>query len=406
MKKFNKNILVFVICMLFVGVGLCSGDLLKGIGEACDDFLNGKASKFTRIEKLEKKIDGLSTEKICYHDNMMDVNSIKENVLGTRVVFKDGDTIVKFDSGSIGVSEDKIPEVQVKQIASSVLKLKDVSEKNGADFLYCAVPTKQMYEVYPSNVESYARDNYELFLSTLKNMGIPTLDFANIMDSNGITDPDIFYRTDHHWKVGSGFAATKAICEELNRRYDFYYNSEYTDINNYNKKIYPDWLLGFRGRQVGRLFSWYGADDFELITPCFETNMTEEQPIKNEVRKGRFEDSVLFMDNIEENYQKKDYYNWDPYSIYSGGSFRLQIMKNNLINNGKKILIIRDSFAMVVTPFLALHTSELHICDVRNNEDYVGEKFNMKEYINEIKPDYVLVLYNGVLNSQNRYNFF
>ena len=173
MKKFNKNILVFVICMLFVGVGLCSGDLLKGIGEACDDFLNGKASKFTRIEKLEKKIDGLSTEKICYHDNMMDVNSIKENVLGTRVVFKDGDTIVKFDSGSIGVSEDKIPEVQVKQIASSVLKLKDVSEKNGADFLYCAVPTKQMYEVYPSNVESYARDNYELFLSTLKNMGIP-----------------------------------------------------------------------------------------------------------------------------------------------------------------------------------------------------------------------------------------
>ena len=61
---------------------------------------------------------------------------------------------------------------------------------------------------------------------------------------------------------------------------------------------------------------------------------------------------------------------------------------------------------MVVTPFLALHTSELHICDVRNNEDYVGEKLNMKEYINEIKPDYVLVLYNGVLNSQNRYNFF
>ena len=81
-------------------------------------------------------------------------------------------------------------------------------------------------------------------------------------------------------------------------------------------------------------------------------------------------------------------------------------MKNNLNPHGKKILMICDSFAMVVTPFLALQTSELHICDVRDNEKYVGEKLNMEKYIKEIKPDYVIVLYNGVSNSQKEYNFF
>ena len=85
----------------------------------------------------------------------------------------------------------------------------------------------------------------------------------------------------------------------------------------------------------------------------------------------------------------------------------MQIMKNNLNPNGKKILLIRDSFACVVAPFLALQTSELHVCDVRDADYYVGEKLNMEEYIKMINPDYVLVLYTGVSSaSDSRYDFF
>ena len=110
------------------------------------------------------------------------------------------------------------------------------------------------------------------------------------------------------------------------------------------------------------------------------------------------------MDNME-----KDYYHKSPYSTYSGGDFRLQIMRNNLDTDGKKILLIRDSFACVVAPFLSLQTSELHICDMRDYQWYVGDKLNMEEYIREINPDYVLVLYNGissVKDAHGKYDFF
>lgn len=87
-------------------------------------------------------------------------------------------------------------------------------------------------------------------------------------------------------------------------------------------------------------------DDFELIVPKFESSLTEEQPLKNEIRKGSFENTVLYMKNM-----KKDYYKINTYATYSGGDFRLQIMRNNLNKKGKKILLIRDSFACVVAPF-------------------------------------------------------
>ena len=82
-------------------------------------------------------------------------------------------------------------------------------------------------------------------------------------------------------------------------------------------------------------------------------------------------------------------------------------MKNNLNTHGKKVLLIRDSFACAFAPFLSLQTRELHICDVRDGDYYVGDKLNMKDYIQQIKPDYVLVLYASLNNiSDSRYNFF
>ena len=93
---------------------------------------------------------------------------------------------------------------------------------------------------------------------------------------------------------------------------------------------------------------------------------------------------------------EKDLYKKNTYAAYSGGDFRLQIMRNELNPDGKKILLIRDSFACAVAPFLALQTSELHICDMRNFEYFAGDKFYMDNYIREINPDYVLVLYSGV----------
>lgn len=97
MKKFNKNILVFVFCMLFVGFGLCSRKLYKEFVNSFQDSIIGTSSKFTKISKFENKIDKVSSENLLYHSLMMDVNSIKENIMGTVVATTK--EVVKTDSG-------------------------------------------------------------------------------------------------------------------------------------------------------------------------------------------------------------------------------------------------------------------------------------------------------------------
>ena len=401
MKKFNKNIIVFVFFGVFIIIGIWGNCFDKLKGKTIDLAASLKHGSISSFFDFKYYVDDISNKDLSYHDTMMDFNSVKENLLGTRVVFKDDTTVVKMDSGSLTSQSKKIETEVIKKNVESINKLKSVSQKNGAKFLYCAVPTKHQYEKGPENTDNCAEKNYQTLLNQLDASQIPYMDYKKELADSDIDTENIFYLTDHHWKASSGFFATGALCRELNARYGFSYEEKYIDKSNYTNQSYSNLFLGSFGKKVGTYFTWHGSDDFDLITPNFETNMTEEQPFKNQVRSGNFEDTVLYKENM-----KKDYYKVNTYATYSGGDFRLQIMKNNLNPNGKKILLIRDSFACVVAPFLALQTGELHVCDVRDADYYVGEKLNMEEYIKKTNPDYVIVLYSGVGNvSEKRYDF-
>ena len=398
LEKYNKNIIVFVVSFLFLVFGF-SGKVIYHLGSVVkNDFVAFRSGKVDTISTFSQDIEKSLSSSISYHDQLMDVNSIKENMLGTRI-FKN---IVKADSGNLIGSSEKQPKSTTHEIVIRMNQLFNVCKENDVNFLYCAAPDKQMYEKSPVNAHNYYSENYTALLSEMQELKIPFIDFTNYLNSR-IKDNELFFATDHHWTPKSGFIAAESICKELKNRYGFEYNSEYTNINNYNIKTYKNWFLGSQGKSVGKFFTWKGADDFDLITPKFQTDMTEEQPYKNEIKNGDFKDTVLFTENL-----KKDYYNINTYATYSGGDFRLQIMKNNLNKSGKKVVIIRDSFAIVVAPFLSLNTSELHVCDMRNFEYYVGEKLNIKDYIQQIKPDYLLVLFSGTasVEADGRYDFF
>ena len=403
-KKFNINILLFLFAAAFIIVGIC-GTCFKHLKWATLDMLAAlKHGNIYSVLDFKAAVDDISNEKLSYHDQMMDIDSLKNNLLGTRVVFKEDTTVVKSDSGSLLDNVKLINDKDLNEVVSCIEELKEVSEQSGAKFLYCATPRKEYYEQSPGNAENYFEDNYKRFLQELSAKQVPTLDFTDVFRKNNLTVNELFFYTDHHWTSLAGFMVSGAICNELSDRYGFDYNNSFVDLNNYRVMHYPDWFLGSKGKKVGTYFSWQGADDFDLILPGFETSLTEEQPFKNEHREGTFEETVLYMQNM-----KKDYYNINTYATYSGGDFRLQIMKNNLNPNSKKILLVRDSFGCVVSPFLALQTSELHICDMRNFEYFVGEKLDLKSYISEIRPDYVLVLYGGVSSRSSgngKYDFF
>ena len=76
--------------------------------------------------------------------------------------------------------------------------------------------------------------------------------------------------------------------------------------------------------------------------------------------------------------------------MFIRGNNALTIINNKNLKNGKKILVIQDSFANSLVPFLTQNFEEVHIIDLRS--------FNIKisNYMEENDFDNILVLYNFI----------
>ncbi len=399
--KIRKYIVLFIIVTVIVGAGFIS----KGVPK----LLGGSVIRLvTRQEGISDVINDVDTnlsERLSYHFQLLDLNSLAMRVTGTKVVDKGDSTVVVSEDNYLTEPHPYISDNDIDYITGEVEKLKKVSNDNGAEFLYVFAPRKSIDIKLPSIVDNYSYDNYKRYIAALNEKNIEVLDLYQKKCEESISTQDMFFITDHHWKPEYGFWANSLICQELNQRYGFEYDGKTTDINNYDVKVYQDWFLGSYGKKTGRYYAPLGLDDFSLITPNFETSLIEEQPFKDLRREGDFPQTALDLSNIE----TKDIHNKGVYATYSGGDYRLQIFTNYLAPNNDRILIVRDSFAGAVTPFLALNAKELYITDVRDYDYYVGEKLNLEKYISEINPNYVIVLYSGVTSvegSAGRYDFF
>ena len=390
MKKFNKNIIVFSLVFLFLLVGVFgSGELISKVFKETKHFIKSipKLSS-SSFDEYKNTVESISSERLSYHDDIVNIYSVYENLLGTRVVDKEETVVVKSKSGGlVGYLETVQYNSGEIDTVNQIKEYKELADNNDARFLFCKVPSKALYEELPSNVTDYSKENYSAMVNNLESDGVPILDCVEEFKKNNVSYNEMFFNTDHHWTPYAGFTATRLICEYLNQRYGFKYEKDYLDSNNYEIKQFPDSFLGSYGKKVGLWFSWRGADDFELFTPKFNTFLTEIHNGSVEERSGEFVDTCLDMDKFVLNY-----YHSNLYHTYSGGTFRLQVVKNKLSNNNVKIMVIRNSFACVVTPFLSLQARELHIIDDREGDYPEGEKVDVKKYIEDINPDYIVVI--------------
>ncbi len=401
MKK--SNLVLFILSFSLILSGLLSSDFIKGAKELVSRFAL-QTQNFGLVSAFEDFTNGaekLTTEKLSYRNFLVDTSSLYMRLMNTKVVEKSDSTVVRTKSGYLANPRKEIPLSQIENSAKKVKELMDASIDNGSKFLYVIAPSKGGGLEYPPNVKDYTDENCNNLISSLKKHYVPVLNLVDAKENQGITDEEMFFATDHHWRPQYGLWAVGEIFDALWRRYGFSYDKSVTDPKSYNTKTLKNWFLGSQGKKVGSFFAKGSADDIDIITPKFETSLKEIQPMKNSIREGSFENTVMYMGNSE----KRDLYTLNPYASYSGGDFREQIIENNLKDDGKKILLIRDSFGCAVSPFMSLGVSSLHVVDVRDGQYYIGEKLNVFEYIKEINPDYVVVLYNGMSDNKSLYDF-
>lgn len=373
--KGNNFVLPMLFCSTIVFVGFINmSNFKKQYKESIEENTENRQIALANIEnKYAKNFEG--------KNNFITLNGAFSNIIGKKSL----NNVVKLENGYL--TEMK-PEVNTEDLVKSTVKLRDYLNEQNIPFLYIQAPYKMETDdsYLPVGFKSYANQNADNLISGLNQNGIDTLDLREEIKKDGLDHYSLFFKTDHHWDIEGAFWAHEKVLEKLNSILgESQDNNEYLDISNYNIKTYENWFLGSRGKRVGPYFG--GVDDISLITPKFDTNISLEIPSKNIKKSGTFEETILFMKNID----TKNYYNVSSYNAYLGTDYSYVKMKNNNSNNNRKLFLIKDSFSNPMVPFLLNYYGEIHLYDLRqqgsSNEDMIGK-------IEGIKPDIVSCMYN------------
>ena len=98
---------------------------------------------------------------------------------------------------------------------------------------------------------------------------------------------------------------------------------------------------------------------------------------------------------------QQDWFNGNPYTYYAGGDYPIATITNHKNPDGPRVVLLRDSFACALTPFLALSCGELITIDLRYFHD------DLLSYVDWLEPDVVLVMYTaGSLALDPLFDFF
>lgn len=181
-------------------------------------------------------------------------------------------------------------------------------------------------------------------------------------------DEYIFYRTDHHWTSLGAYYGAAAVLDALGK-----------DIRSLTDCTPEQVSDSFNGT----LFSSSGYRD---ITP---DTITVYVPSGDETvttwKNGAPEAGMLY----DRSYLETK----DQYSMFMGGNTPLAVIETG--NEGGKLMLVRDSYADSMVPFLLEHFSEIHLFDARyfkqpisqyaaeNEIDEIVMLFSLKNYVED-----------------------
>ena len=306
-----------------------------------------------------------------------------ERLMGRRVV-QDADqslTVVKLDSGALQFVDLTAGYVDAAGPAHALADFGDRLEQRGIPLLYVNAPQKipRGDSPLPGGVTEYGNQMGDVLVETLKSRGVEVLDLRDSFEDT----PDYaawFFRTDHHWKPGAAFFAYQTLAPVL-EAHGIYTPARCLERDSYDIRVYEDWFLGSQGKRVGTLYA--GVDDMEWWTPKESARFTLDVEEYGIHREGGWDEALLFPERME----PRDWFNGNPYTLYSGGDYPLATIVNRSNPAGEDLVLIRDSMACALTPFLAQSCRTLTTIDLRY---FTGD---LEETVAALDPALVMVLY-------------
>lgn len=172
----------------------------------------------------------------------------------------------------------------------------------------------------------------------------------------------IFYRTDHHWTGRGAYYGYAALTASMGRTPK--------SLSDYSQETVSEEFYGTTYSASG--FSWVAPDSLSVWVPEPDGLNVINYPV------GEPTAGTLYDYNFLE---KKD-----KYSFFLGGNTPLVTIRTGK-EDAPSLLVIRDSYADSLVPYLLDDFSELHLIDLRYY------RAGLSEYIKNNAVDAVLVMY-------------
>ena len=241
--------------------------------------------------------------------------------------------------------------------------------KQNADVHVMMVPTKSwvLREKLPAFAPHYKEQKfYDALQQKLEKENV-LISVEPVLDAH--KEEEIYYRTDHHWTtLGAWYAYeqyTKAVGGDLQRAQ--------------GKKKFRCISKDFYGTTYAKINYARQADKIEIYEPADKLRVVYNMGEK----KTKTLYDVSFLKTA------------DQYSVFTGGNQAVLEITGG-IKNGKTLLLIKDSFANSILPFLAEDYEKLVVVDLRQlnvSGDRLLEMFS---------PTDILILYNSAQFAQDK----
>lgn len=317
-------------------------------------------------------------DNFWHHEDFIDIQGEIAKVSGQRI----NNGVIKGLDNSLYLLEDveyTYDENIERKKCEDALAILETAKEEGADVLYAS----RVYKTgkLPYGYTFQQDKQYEFWGQTISNQGIPVLDVKAELG-----EQLEFYKTDHHWTVETAFNAAREMVDELNQEYNLDLDTDIFERDNYKASVWRNSFLGSMGIRTGKYF--VGKDDFVILEPLFETNLTYEHYIDGVLQKktsGNFTEAFVDLSILNDtNYNNK-------YNACLNGGYVENVIVNHQQEEGLKLLVISDSFARPVVQYISLCFGETRYLDPqegRYNDSYI-------EYIEEFQPDVVVMMYSG-----------
>lgn len=302
--------------------------------------------------KFEKDTETYLTDHFPLRDELTAVNAytaLYSGRNGVNGVYK----------GEDGYLIDAPVKNELAKADKNTEAMMEFTEKTGIPSTLMIVPSKGyiMSDKLPESHMDYRDDEIIDYIRKKSEEVIGYVDVEKLfLDTK--EEVQLYYKTDHHWTANGAYNAYVEYCHEIG----------YEPLWEFDKTSYD----GFYGTAYSKSALWSeNADKIELWDYPYDVTMSidGEENVSNR---------MFFMRHLAEP---------DKYPVYLDGNHGKTEIVNNGNPDGEKLLVLKDSFAQCLVPFLVNHYSEIDMIDLRYYLDPVSELAEEKQY------DRVLFLY-------------